>query len=83
MNCMLLFMHRLKAGSSEYAVKEKFSMPEEVITVATQEGKVGTLGRVRAKIQMLVMWKAVVLKLTIYAVFLTYTSFRKCTAAVY
>lgn len=58
-------------------------MPEEVITVATQEGKVGTLGRVRAKIQMLVMWKAVVLKLTIYAVLLTHTSFRKCAAAVY
>lgn len=32
--------------------------------MATQEGKVGTLGRVRAMIQMLVMWKAVVPKLT-------------------
>lgn len=58
-------------------------MPEEVITMVTQEGKLGALGRVRTMIQMLVMWKAVVLKLTIYAIFFTHMSFRKCTVAVY
>lgn len=60
MNCMLLFMHRLKAGSSEYAVKSQHAWGSH--NHGDTRGKLGALGRVRAMIQMLVMWKAVGLK---------------------